>query len=64
MKLFKIWFKELEEAHPDVFHDEIDCAMAWMDALKIVQYWLKENPSCGELEKLNSMINVELRKIR
>lgn len=60
MKLFKLWFKTLKTAYPEAFHDEIDCALAWKAALNLIQSWIRENPSCGELEILQNMIKDEL----
>ena len=62
MKIFEIWFKELGKTHPDIYHDEIDCALAWETVLKLIRSWLKSGPSCGELERLGSMIDEELKK--
>lgn len=64
MKLFKIWFEELKKTYPNFSHDEIDCALTWKGALETVQLWIKKNPSCGELERLNNTIKEELGNSR
>ncbi len=64
MEVFKIWFKQLEEAHPDLYHDEIDCALAWAASMKMILSWLQCQHSCGELEALKSQLTAELRPNR
>lgn len=61
MMLFNIWFAKLKRTYPAVSHDNIDCALAWRGALETVQLWMKDNPSCNELERLNKIIQEELR---
>ena len=48
-------------AHPDTSFDRIDCALAWIHALKWVQLQIRTNPTCGEIEKLYNCIEEELK---
>ncbi len=61
MKLFDIWYKKLEETFPEIFHDKIDCGLTWVAAMETVQLWIKGNPSCGELDRFNKIIEEELK---
>ena len=61
MKRFQTWFDEFKEIYPDTHHDEIDCGIAWRYALIWVKALIDENSSCGETEKLKSIIDREIK---
>lgn len=61
MKLFKVWFGLLKKSYPEVSHDEIDCGLTWVGALETIQIWIRDNSSCGELERLSRLIEEELK---
>ncbi len=60
MKQFKTWFEEFKEMYPDVHHDEIDCGLSWKFALTWVRHLIKNGPTCGEMEMLDSTIKKEI----